>query len=266
MPSRSTAKAQRKPTQPAYCSTLLRGLSILRCFSESNEALSATDLARITGIPQPTIWRFCQSLQSEGYLTTDESRTRFRPGLALLGLGFSAISHFGLAQHARQYLTELADRFHVVAGVAVPDGLVMRVVDRQQSSDAVLSYNIRIGSTLPVANSSSGWAYLAGLDSGARRNLIDRIAGAEPEVWNKVSQKFYDALDGFASNGVVINAGSFHAGLTGVAIPVFGKKEHEVAALYCSGITSTLTEGLVLNELAPKMKRIASDLRVALAL
>src|SRR5690242_9276188 len=138
MSGRPTKKPVAKTPAPPFCSTLLRGLSILKCFSESNEALSATDLAKLTGIPQPTIWRFCRSLQSEGYLTTDESRNRFRPGLALLSLGFSAISHFGLAQHARQYLGELAERFHIVAGLAVPEGLMMRVVDRQQSSSAVL--------------------------------------------------------------------------------------------------------------------------------
>ena len=45
-------------------SPLLRGLSILKCFDETNEALSVTELARRTGIPQPTVWRFCQTFRS----------------------------------------------------------------------------------------------------------------------------------------------------------------------------------------------------------
>ena len=55
-------------------SPLLRGLSILKCFSESNAALSVTELARRTGIPQPTVWRFCQTFRSAGYLTTDSGQ------------------------------------------------------------------------------------------------------------------------------------------------------------------------------------------------
>src|SRR5271168_5421030 len=101
----------------------------------------------MTGIPQPTVWRFCQTFRSAGYLTTDSEKTLFRPGLALLGLGFSAISHFDPSHHARRYLVELADKFKVVAGITSRDGLRMRIVARHQAVDAVLSYNSRIGAT-----------------------------------------------------------------------------------------------------------------------
>src|SRR5580704_13433186 len=72
----------KKTTFPS--SPLLRGLSVLRSFNETNDALSVTDLAKMTGIPQPTVWRFCRSLESAGYLVTDSGKTLFRPGLALL--------------------------------------------------------------------------------------------------------------------------------------------------------------------------------------
>src|SRR5258707_14844933 len=113
----------RKSSSPS--SPLLRGLSILKAFNESNAALSVTDIARMTGIPQPTVWRFCQTFRSGGYLTTDADKTRFRPGLALLGLGFAAISHFNPSDHARRYLVELAGRFKVVAGLTSREGLLM---------------------------------------------------------------------------------------------------------------------------------------------
>src|SRR5258708_34979733 len=96
-------------------SPLLRGLAILKCFNETNEALTVTDLAKLTGIPQPTVWRFCQTFRSAGYLTSDSDKTLFRPGLALLGLGFSAINHFDPSPHVRRHLVALASLFQLVA-------------------------------------------------------------------------------------------------------------------------------------------------------
>jgi DNA-binding IclR family transcriptional regulator len=248
----------------SYASTLLRGLSILKCFSESNESLSVTELAKMTGIPQPTVWRFCQGLQSGGYLTTDSSKTLYRPGLALLGLGYSAISHFDLLQHARHYLVQLADAFKVVAGITSLDGLHMRVVDRHQAVDAVLSYNSRIGSSLPIASSASGWAYLASLGDAERQKLIARIAKEQSDLWRSTEPLFHDALVRYRKQGVIVSTGSFHRGITTVAIPISWEKSGATYPLYCSAISEAITDEIITQRLAPMMKKIAEELRVVL--
>lgn len=247
-----------------YASTLLRGLSILKCFSESNESLSVTELAKMTGIPQPTVWRFCQSLYSGGYLTTDSSKTLYRPGLALLGLGFSAISHFDLSQHARHYLVQLADTFKVVAGITSRDDLHMRVVDRHQAVDAVLSYNSRIGSGLPIATSASGWAYLASLRNTEREKFIARLAKEQSDLWKPAKPHFQEALARYQKQGVIVSTGSFHRGITTVAIPISGEKSGATYPLYCSAISEAITDDIINQKLAPMMKKIVAELRVVL--
>ena len=123
---------QKAGTTVLPSSPLLRGLSILKCLSESSAALSVSELAKRTGIPQPTVWRFCQSFRSAGYLTTDSDKNLLRPGPALLALGFSAINHFDPSQNVRHHLVALASRFKLVAGLTSRDGLVMRILDRQR--------------------------------------------------------------------------------------------------------------------------------------
>ena len=253
-----------KKTDSHSSSTLLRGLSILKCFSESNEALSVTDLAKMTGIPQPTVWRFCRSLESAGYLVTDSGKTLFRPGLALLGLGFSAISHFDFSQHARHFLVKLADRFKVVAGITSRDGLNMRIIDRHQSVDALLSYNSRIGSALPIATSASGWAYLANLPEAERDKLVAQIAREQRDLWKPVKGMFAQALSRFQIEGVVVSTGSFHPGLTTVAIPISTKGSEATYPLYCSAISAVLSDEVITRELAPMMKKVAAELRIVL--
>ena len=54
---------------PLFVTALARGLAVLRCFTPRTRELSATELARMTKLPQPTIWRLCHTLRALGYLT-----------------------------------------------------------------------------------------------------------------------------------------------------------------------------------------------------
>jgi DNA-binding IclR family transcriptional regulator len=250
----------------SYGLTLTRGLAILRSFSDTDPALSATELAKRTGIPQPTVWRLCKTLQTEGYLTPDPGGSKFRPGLALLSLGVSALSQFSLAQHARPYLVELASHFSVVAGVVMPEGLQMRVIDRHQSPSALVTYNIHVGSTLPLWASGSGWAYLAGLDPSQRAELIARIEREQHEGWAAVKDVFAKALAHFEKTGVIVGTDILGGGLTAVAIPIVAPGSSSIYCLYCSAISPLLPHELIENRLAPRMRDIAAQLRMALAL
>ncbi len=249
----------------AHSQTLLRGLSILKCFDETSQGLSVTDLAKRTGIPQPTVWRFCQTLHSAGYLTNDATKTLFRPGLALLGLGFSAISHFELSHHARRYLVELAETFAAVAGITSRDGLRMRIVDRHEAINAVLSYNSRVGGALPMATTASGWAYLASLDEASRDRMIVQIGKEQPDLWDLARPSFNKALARFRREGVIVSSGAIERGLTTVAIPIMSAGSGPAYPLYCSAISAALPEALIKAKLAPTLKKIASELRVALS-
>ncbi len=247
------------PSQP-----LLRGLSILKCFNETNEALSVTDLAKMTGIPQPTVWRFCQTFRSAGYLTADSEKTLFRPGLALLELGFSALSHFDPSHHVRRYLVELADRFKVVAGITSREGLRMRILDRHQAVDAVLSYNSRIGATLPMSTTASGWAYLASLAAADRSKLVAQIAKDQPDLWTMALPSFNKALARYQREGIIVSAGPIERGLTTVAIPITSANGASTFPLYCSAISAALPSDIIKRELAPMMKKLAEEFRVVL--
>jgi DNA-binding IclR family transcriptional regulator len=245
-------------------SPLLRGLSILKCFNETSEALSVTDIARMSGIPQPTVWRFCRTFRSAGYLVGDSANTRFRPGPALLGLGFAAISNFDPSQHARRYLVELAGRFRVVAGITVREGVHMRIVARHQDVDAVLSYNSRIGGTLPMATTASGWAYLARVDAAGRTRLIAEIARGQPDLWKVALPSFNKALARYRRDGVIVSSGPVERGLTTVAVPIASGDGATIYPLYCSAISSALPADLIRRELVPMMKKIAAELSVVL--
>jgi DNA-binding IclR family transcriptional regulator len=264
--SPSRTKPTREEKAPAsQVGTLLRGLSILKCFAESNTELGASDIARLTRLPQPTVWRLCRTLQNEGYLVADPGGTRFRPGVAVLGLGFAVLNRMSFAEHARPDLMSIAAEFQAVAGIAAPEQLAMRVIQRIQPPDAMLFFNIRLAQTFPVATSSSGWAYLAALDETERRALIATLANKQKSLWSKARRHFQAALDNYRDSGVLINVGTYYPGMTSISIPLVNQKTRSIYALYCSGLSSMLTRDVISNRLAPRLKKVATDLQVALA-
>jgi len=109
---------------------LLRGLSVLRCFDLGREQLGSSDIARMTGLPQPTVWRLCRTLEHGGYLVADTDGARWRPGLAILTLGFAALDTLELAELARPMLEEIARKFKGAVSLSTREGVAMLYVQR----------------------------------------------------------------------------------------------------------------------------------------
>jgi DNA-binding IclR family transcriptional regulator len=181
-----------------------------------------------------------------------------------LALGFSAINHFDPSQHVRRHLVALASRFKLVAGLTSRDGLAMRILDRHQDADAVLSYNARIGGILPMATTASGWAYLANLDATDRTRLVAQIAREQPDLWELALPSFTKALARYQRDGLIVSSGAIERGLTTVAIPITSRNSASVYPLYCSAISSALPADLIKRELVPMMKKSAQELSVVL--
>ena len=172
-----------------------------------------------------------------------------------MALGFSAINHFDPSQHVRRHLVALASRFKLVAGLTSRDGLAMRILDRHQDADAVLSYNARIGGTLPMATTASGWAYLASLDAADRTRLVAQIAG-QPDLWELALPSFSKALARYQREGVIVSP-AYRRGLTTVAIQ--SPQIRPRSSLVLLGVSSALPADLIKRELVPMM-RIAEEL------
>ena len=67
-------------------SALVRGVSILRCFSSKCQELSAKELMDLTGLPKPTLFRLTDTLCELGLLRYSERLSKYVPGIGLLNL------------------------------------------------------------------------------------------------------------------------------------------------------------------------------------
>ena len=79
-----------------HSQSLERGLAILSSFRDGRQLVGISDLGRELGLSRSTAHRYVATLAALGYLQQDPSSRKYRLGLRVLDLGFSAISSMEL--------------------------------------------------------------------------------------------------------------------------------------------------------------------------
>ncbi len=245
-----------------FVTALARGLEILSCFSAARPEIGGTELAAMTGLPQPTVWRLCHTMMQLGYLVSVNG-DRMRPGIPVLRLGRAALSGIPLAEGARGRMQALVDRFGSASGLGARDG--GRVVFVQRClSDAQLLMNLKVGARLPLATSAVGWGLLAGYAEAEREALVAEFAACDPR-WPKVEPDFRRAMAEYAERGFALNIGTFHAGYNTAAVPIMAPDGTPAFGLTCAGSAVTHSPAFLRREIAPELMRVArsfeADLR-----
>lgn len=238
-----------------FISALAKGLQVLRCFASHGPELGASDVASITGLPQPTAWRICHTLLELGYLTANSDRSRLRLGLPVLGLGYSVLSAWPIETLAVTEMERIAQRYEGAVSLGAPDDLEMVYIQRCQGS-AIIHANLRIGSRVAMASSGTGWAYLAALPASQRQEYFDAFASRQEALWTKVASPLQSALKDFEDNGYVTNIGHMHPRINSVAVPVRTPDGRTILSLSCGGISDIFLPD-VLPRIGDDLKKLA---------
>ena len=244
-------------TDRQFVTALARGLDILACFSTSRPEIGGTQLAAMTGLPQPTVWRLCHTMVRHGYLVPVNG-DKLRPGLPVLKLGRAALASLPLAELARAPMQALANQFGSASGLGARDGGRMVFVQRCVS-EAQLVMNLRVGARLPLLTSAVGWGLLAGFDAAERAALIAEHAPAEPR-WAEIGPAFDAAMALYAAEGFILNLGAFHGGYNTAAVPIRGADGRPAFGLSCAGSAATHPAALLRRKVAPMLLAAARKL------
>src|SRR5262249_39391670 len=256
--------ADEKKGQPAV-TALLRGLQVLRCFDYGHKALGSSEIARMTGLPQPTVWRLCRTLEREGYLVAEAAGARFRPGLAVLTLGYAALGTLDFGELVRPELQAIADRFHGATGMTTREKLSTLILMRCEGADAYLNVNLRPGSANPIAHSGTGWGYMAGLAPERRAALEEELRRRQAGLWRRAQRPSRKGMEGLASTGYVMNNRHYFNGLTRIAVPVGGPDEARLYTVYGSVLTSVLNTDKLRRALGTALLGVARKLAPVIA-
>ena len=258
-PGKTNGKDMSEKGDRQFVTALARGLAILSCFSNTNSELGGSDLASMTGLPQPTVWRLCHTMIGLGYLVTVKGE-KMRPGIPALRFGYASLASLVVPELGRPQMQELADKFRAAAGLAVRDGQDMVFVQRCQS-DSLLLMNLHIGSRVPLATSALGWAYLVSLPERARVETFAEIEAADPQRWRSLKGYLQRATEEYKAKGYVLNIGYFHRGYNTASVPILDADGMPRYAINCGSAAATLSAATLQTEVAPRLIKIAKQLQ-----
>lgn len=246
--------------RPDTVSALERGIAVLRCFDETRRYLGPTELAKLTGIPRPTVTRLASTLVTLGLLKHDAQSERFMLGAGVVTLARAFLAGLDIRAVARPHMQALAERFGGSVYLAVRDGMEMVLVEACRARSSMLAARLDVGSRVPMANAALGRAYLAAVPAPERAQLIEVLRLARGSDWAALAPGLNRALDDALSLGYCVSAGEFHREINSVSVPLVGP-DGEVMALNCGGAAFAFTEDRLRLELAPHL--IAMTLKIA---
>lgn len=254
-----TEAAEASESRSDTVSALERGISVLRCFSHEHPALGYAEIARMTGIPRPTVNRLVATLQATGMLKPALAADRFTLGPAVLTLARVFLASLDVRAVARPKMQAMAEAVGASVYLAVRDGMEMVLIEACRPGTSILSPRFDVGSRAPMPNSALGRAYLSAMDDAKRNQLVDSLRLLRGPEWDHVGPGMERAIDEAQRLGYCLSLGEFHHEINSVSVPLVGPGE-EIMALNCGGAAYVFTEERLRQEFAPRLRSIAQDI------
>ncbi len=245
---------------PRFNTALARGLKILSAFRPGEAFLGNAELSARTGIPKATVSRLTFTLAELGYLDYDERIGTYELAPGVLSLGYAALSTLEAPVLARRLMAELANESGGTIGLGIADGLDMTYVEIARG-EAGLTRNIFVGMRIPIATSTLGWAYLAGLNAQDRAATMARLAEAMPKQWKKLGARLDAAFAEIERRGFCLAMEAFSPQTCAVGVPFVPVGHSRVLAFNCTGTVFHFTRETLETRWGPKLVRLADQLQ-----
>jgi DNA-binding IclR family transcriptional regulator len=220
-------------TDRMYVTALARGLQILRCFTHDRPELTPPEIVRLTGLPQPTVWRLCYTLSKEGFIVCAGDGHRMALGLPALSLGYGALVRQKLPELALPHMQALTDRHRLGLSLAVRDGTDMLYLQRTHGD--FIQLNDPVGARRPLAVAPTGWACLAAYDDDERQAVCAALKRLDPDGWPETEARIASAAEDYRAHGVVLSTGVIHPELNAAAVPIRSVRRGRIYGLSASG-------------------------------
>ncbi|KRC76472.1 HTH-type transcriptional regulator KipR [compost metagenome] len=240
------AGASEGANSPDFITALARGLDVLRCFRHGVVALGNLDLARLTGLPKPTISRITYTLTELGYLRYHPDTGKYSPGYGVLALGFGLLAGLEVRELAKVSMTDLARDTGGAVALGAFDGDAMTYVEAIHGSSA-LYLRLPVGYRASL-DSAMGRAYLASLPAEECDGILARLGAAAP-----AGAAIDRARAELRESGCCFAIGEWQSGINAVAVPFTSITGEGVFVMSCGGPASLLEEPDLRARVAPAL-------------
>lgn len=258
--SRKLHMRNSRPASDYTVQALARGLAVLDAFAVADPKLGISEVARISRLPVPTVFRLLATLESAGYVERLPDG-QFRPSYRVLRLGEAALRGSDLVEVSSGMLRHLAESTGLSVNLGVLSGTYVLYLVRQRGT-ALVSANLQAGSILPAVYSSLGKAMLADLEEA---DLDARLTGWDftQSPSSKSVRSMADLkkqLELVRQKGFAIQDEEVARGLRAIAAPVRGANGRVAAAVNIASTSEAVSLDDLIRNYETVLKRVAQDL------
>ena len=202
-----------------------------------------TQLVSRTGLPRPTIHRVLDMLIEIGWVVRDKFTSRFRLGLDLAGIGYTAITHNPLERVASLELGKLAEELNQTIYLGVRSGLDMVCVGRYESPAQILVGRGWVGMRGPLGMSPSCMGMFSKMPYDEVQEIIKaniaryhRIEGFDELGFRRSVEESHNKGYGLYDNILLDRTTS------GLGAAILDNSEYPIASIGTTYITNWLSE------------------------
>lgn len=226
---------------PRGAQTVLRAVALLEGLSSSRSFLTATQLARSTGLSTPTTHRILRTLESQSYVERDPRRG-YRLGTALLRLAAAAAVRYDEIA----LLAETMAQIREFTGETV--SLHRRVGDRrvcvaEDVSPQPVKVSSIVGRSYPLSAGAASKAIMSLLPDAEVERILDVPddgSGRRP-----ARAAFWRAVRDVRARGYATSVNETYPGATGLAVPFRRSDALAPGAIDLAGPTDRMTAKLL---------------------
>ena len=235
---------------------LVKGLEVIRAFSDESMRLSASELADKVQITRSAARRYLLTLVHVGMAQTDGRQFWLTP--KVLSLGHSYLDSARLPRAIVPFLQRLTTQLQESTNYSVLEGDDVVYVSRV-NAPRVLTAGFDPGTRLPAYTSTAGRVLLSGLPEDALHAYLERVelvAYTHMTVIDK--DVLLRELMAIREAGFGVNENQYEVGLRGISVPIKSRRGDLVGALSVSMSIGSCSRAEATGRCVPALQATAN--------
>ncbi|WP_378212454.1 IclR family transcriptional regulator (plasmid) [Aquicoccus sp. G2-2] len=220
--------------------------------------MSNAELAGAAGITRPTAARLTYTLAKLGYLKAEKSK--YRLGWRVVSLGHPLLASVRFLQLAKPSIERLAQDVGGTVSIGVIDNTNFMYLETARANENIWS-SPDIGTVGPLLRATVGHALCSLLTEEELTAKIEDIRCKAPEEWEAHGDAFIRGIADCRTSGLSIIKGDWVPETNSVGAPLFRNSDGEAFAINCRVPIHRLKSGQFDEEVAPRLKSLASVIR-----
>ena len=198
-----------------------RCLRLLSLFAEALDGLSASEVAKQSGLPVSTVHRFLVNLENAGFLAYNSSGGKYQLGIGSFSIGHAAMAQLDVRRLSLPHLQKLNQETRETIHLTVRHGLSAVYVEKLDSPEKLRIFS-HVGGSVPLYCTAVGKIMLAYLPEKEQAETLRQIE-LRPQTANTISnaRELERHLERVRRNGYAFDLEEHEAHIRCVAAPIW---------------------------------------------